>query len=151
MKVSLSKGTLEGFGRTIRISSRVRNEENKLRSLNEKPVLSIPNEKPVMPRPFPAGKWEVYRPQARNTRELAPFFIPTNAYRRLPVWTVVDGHYGEATSEITIDRGYGIHFSEYLNTIGCIKVHEKSELLWLVEQITDILDKGEKVYLEVEA
>ena len=151
MKANMSKGTLEAFGRVIRVSSRVRNEENHLRSLNEKPVESIPDKKPVMPRPFPFGKWEVYRPQARNSRELAPFFIPTNAYRRLPVWSTVDGHYGAATSEITIDRGYGIHFSEYLNTIGCIKVHEKSDLLWLVGQINAILDKGEKVYLEVEA
>ena len=143
----LAKGFMTVGDRKIRISSRVRNELNGQRALNEKPVLSIPDQKPVMPRPFPQGRWEVLDPQPRNTRELAPFFIPTTAFRVLKVWTVIDGHYGQETQNTTIDQGYGIHFSEYVNTIGCIKVHERNDLLWLVDQIKEARKTG-KVFME---
>lgn len=149
MKANLKTGKLEAFGREIKISSTVRNEINKLRTLTERPVASMPDGKPIMPRSFPAGTWEVYRPLARDSKELAPFFIPTSAFRRLPVWTVENGHYGKPTTETVIDKGYGIHFSEFINTIGCIKVHNRDDLLWLVGQINAILDRGEKVYIEV--
>jgi len=149
VKANLKEGILEAFGRVIQISSKVRNEVNKLRTLTERPVASMPDGKPVMPRSFPPGTWEIYGPLARDSKELAPFFIPTSAFRRLPVWTVENGHYGEPTTETVTDRGYGIHYSEFNNTIGCMKVHKKDDLIWLVGKINAILDRGEKVYLEV--
>ena len=144
----LTKGIMTVNGREIKISCKVRNEINGQRSLKERPVLSIPDRLPVMPRPFPVGRWEVLDPLPRATRELAPFFIPTTAYRILPVWKEVDGHYGERTNNTTIDRGYGLHYSEYVNTIGCIKIENKADLLWLVDLIVKERKVG-KVFLEV--
>ena len=145
---SLSTGYITTGDRKLKISSRVRNELNGLRKLSENPVLSIPGQKPIMPRPFPDGRWEILDPQPRTSPELAPYFIPTTAYRKLPVWTTVDGHYGEPTDKYVIDRGYGIHFSEYFNTIGCIKVEIKDDLLWLVEFIKTERANG-PLYMEV--
>lgn len=150
LEANIASGKLKAFGRTIDISCRVRNEINGLRSLTEPPLLSMPNEKPVMPRQFPKGLWQITdRPWPRVNPEKEPFFIPTDAFQELPVWTVIDGHYGEVTEEVTKDIGYGVHHSLYANTNGCLKVLNREDLLFLVKNINRCFDDKRSIFLKV--
>jgi len=145
IKADLNANKLYAWGRVIDISCKVRSEANGQRKLTESPVLSIPDQKPVMPRPFPVGVWDVFKPEPRDSPALAPFFIPTSAYQVLPVWSGQKS-YGAKTTETVIDRGYGLHFSTFFNTIGCIKIEKKDDLLFLVSKINA---ETEKIKLEV--
>ena len=150
LEASLDEGTLKAFGKTIPISCRVRNEENGLRELTEAPLLSMPDEKPVMPRRFPKGTWQVTdRPRRRVSPEKRPYFIPTDAWQELTVWSVVDGHYGEPTGECTKDIGYGLHYSAYVNTNGCLKVEKETDLIFLVSEINKCFDEKRSVFVKV--
>jgi len=105
---------------------------------------------PVMPRPFPAGEWNVYAPRERRDPYLAPYFIPTDAEQTLTVWALdKKGGYDHATDETVLDVGYGLHFSTSTSTVGCIRIFEQADLLWLVESIKACLSRGESVRLSV--
>lgn len=149
---NLKTGKLKAFGKVIDISCKVRTEENGLRLLTEEPVRSIPEALPIMPRQFPVGVWEVLEPRKRESKALAPYFIPTTAYRSLPVWSMtrIDGkeQYRNQLMVNTIDRGYGLHYSEYKNTIGCIKIENKEDLVWLVSKIKEEI-KERRLMIEV--
>lgn len=150
LEADLASGKLKAFGKTIDISCRVRNEINGLRELTETPLLSMPDEKPVMPRQFPKGLWQVTdRPRRRVSPEKRPYFIPTDAWQELAVWSVVDGHYGEPTKEVTKDIGYGLHFSAYVNTNGCLKVENEADLTFLVAEINKCFDEKRSVFVKV--
>jgi hypothetical protein len=108
------------------------------------------NKPPVMPRPFPFGDWNVYMPLPRHDKYLAPYFIPTSAEQFLPVWALDEnGGYDHATAEKVLDLGYGLHFSTSTTTVGCIRIFEEADLLWLVENIKKRLALGEHVKLSV--
>jgi len=108
------------------------------------------NKPPVMPRQFPAGVWKVYAPRPRNDKYLAPYFIPTDAEQFLPIWSLDEnGGYDRATSDKVLDIGYGIHFSTSSTTVGCIRIYEIDDLLWLVKKITEQLAGHERVQLSV--
>jgi hypothetical protein len=47
--------------------------------------------------------------------------------------------------------GYGLHCSTSRTTLGCIKIIEKEDLLWLVDQISERLNEGKIVEMEVTA
>ena len=145
----MDKKELLAFGRKIRFSCNVRNELNGLRKLTEKPLLSLPAGKPVMPRTFPKGEFTVGKPRPRTDDARRPFFIPTSATRTLPVWSVVDGHYGTPTDEYTEDIGYGLHFSRYENTEGCLKILSVEDLLFLVDSINKCLKEKTIIKLKV--
>lgn len=149
MIADMDKKELSAFGRKIRFSCNVRNELNGLRKLTEKPLLSLPAGKPVMPRTFPLGEWNVEAPRARTDDARRPFFIPTNAFRMLPIWTVVDGHYGTPTEKFTKDIGYGMHFSVYENTEGCLKILSVDDLLFLVDSINKCFREKTSIKLKV--
>lgn len=105
---------------------------------------------PVMPRPFPEGTWGIYKPRARHDPYLAPYFIPTDAEQILPVWELDEnGGYDHATAHMVLDMGYGIHFSTSRTTVGCIRIYEESDLLWLVHVINERLLTGKGVQLIV--
>jgi len=134
----------------------VRNELNGKRHLHDplqvvKAMSEDPYHKPpVMPRPFPAGRWGVYKPRARSNPYLAPFFIPTDAEQILPIWALDEnGGYDHETSEHVLDIGYGVHFSTSRTTVGCIRIMAESDLLWLVHVINERLMAGHSVSLTV--
>jgi hypothetical protein len=145
MIANLDKGTLTAFGRNIKISCVVRNDINGWRKSHEV-VKSIPEGLPIYPRQFPKGVWDVGKPLSRTDPYLAPYFIPTNAYQYLPIWTLDDGCYSEKTEKTTRDMGYGLHYSTSNTTQGCIRIMKKGDLLWLVEKI---LESKEPVTLTV--
>lgn len=148
MKYKSNSHELEAFGRTISVSCDVRNEVDGRRHADQV-VYSMPENKPYQPRQFPKGVWNVGRPVARNDPYKRPWFIPTDAFRVVNVWELKDGKYAHITDEVTTDVGYGLHYSESGNTLGCLKITNESDLLWLVDQICKSLDKGEKITLEV--
>jgi hypothetical protein len=139
---------LYAFGRVLPVSCDVRNEVNGRRQATEL-AYSIPEKLPYQPRQFPKGLWEVGRPVARQSKDLAPYFIPTDAWQDLPVWDVVDGKYTHPTDQKTKDMAYGLHYSEWATTLGCIKLESKADLLWLVAEINGKLNGGLKVFLNV--
>lgn len=139
---------LYAFGRVIQVSCDVRNEVNGRRHETEI-AKSLPDEHPYQPRQFPKGLWSVSRPLARESKWLAPFYIPTDAWREMPIWAIEDKRYKAPTDKTTIDRGYGLHYSESPTTLGCIKIESRDDLLWLVDQINNKLNAGLKVFLDV--
>lgn len=146
---NLKTGKLTGFGKTINISCVVRNEVNGWRKKNEV-IVSIPENKPIMPRQFPKGEWIVSMPVPRKDPYLAPFFIPTNAFQFLPIWSLDNKkNYDKPTDILTKDIGYGLHYSTSNTTQGCIRILKQDDLLWLVTNIIDALNNENTVSLLV--
>ena len=142
--------------RDIPASSNVRNELNGQRKLHDPEEVIYPmthdryNTSPIMPRTFPKGLWRVYKPRIRNCKYLAPYYIPTDAEQYLPVWVLDDKlGYAYPGDGMILDIGYGIHFSTDYTTAGCIRVHNKHDLLWLVETIEDLLESHKDITLSV--
>jgi hypothetical protein len=109
----------------------------------------MPNGNPYMPRIFPKGVWEVGFPIPRYSRELAPYFIPTTAWQEVPIWNTKLGSYVSPSDIMDKDTAYGIHYSEFVNTLGCIKVRNQPDLVELVKAIKECYKRKEKVYLHV--
>jgi len=130
----------------IPVSNIVRNELNGLRKTDQV-VRTIPDRLPYYPRPFPVGEWEVYDPIEKDINDdyLYPFFIPTNAWQMVDIWSTNNGGYYEKTGRQAKDSGYGLHYSESNTTLGCIKIVNKADLLYMVEEIRLALSLGEKV------
>jgi hypothetical protein len=148
----LTEGYLDIDGaKLIRCSSNVRNEINGLRKPHEI-VYSIPARKPYQPRSFPVGTWKVYPSVEKDKIKdpyLYPIFIPTNAYRDLPVWSIKDGKYESPTDETVRDYGYGLHYSTSLTTLGCIRIHTEADIRMLAKLVDNALRADEEVILEV--
>lgn len=136
---------IQGDGRNIAYSCIVRNELNGERG-GQDVTHSMPDGKPYMPRRFPKGVWTLGRPVKKTDPYTAPWFIPTDAWQNLPVWSIDEhGFYGKPTGEMIKDVGYGLHCSTSRTTLGCIKLLDLKDLLWLVDQ----LNKGTVITLEV--
>ena len=148
MKWMQGSTDLEAFGRVIPVSCDVRNEVNR-RRLEAQVVYTMPDHIPYQPRIFPIGVWEVGTPRPDGDPYKAPFFIPTNAWRMVKAWDTEGGRYTKATDRSIKDSGYGLHFSTSNTTLGCIKILNKNNLLWLVDQINARLSVGEKLLFEV--
>lgn len=134
---------------SIPVSCTVRNLDNGWRKPHEV-VRTIPGNKPYNPQIFPVGKWKVYRPLRKTDKYMAPFFIPTNAYRFVDVWKLDDhGHYLEPAGYQEKDEGYGSHYSESNTTLGCLKYMRKADLLLLANLINYEYDIGGECWLEV--
>jgi hypothetical protein len=133
--------------------SKVRNELNKLRGAGEV-VKTEPEEHPYYPREFPTGIWTVGAPLPREVPYLSPFFIPTDAWQMVDTWeTAKDSRgvttYSRKTGKQYRDSGYGLHYSTSGTTLGCIRIGDRADLLWLVAEIERALKAKEKVTLEV--
>ena len=134
----------------------MRNELNHRRPDPKRPaqdevVRTYPdNIHPYMPRIFPEGVWEVGWPAKRTHPYKAPYFIPTNAYQFLPEWQLdEDGGYLRKTDHLVCDKDYGLHCSSSVTTLGCVRIHHRKDLLFIVEAINDFLSRGEQVYFDV--
>lgn len=139
---------LTAFGEQIECSCIVRNELNELRGRAEV-VYTMPGDHPYYPRRFPVGRWTVGDPVARTGRYLAPYFIPTDAWRFVDLWNIVDGKYKSSTGQLVKDIGYGLHYSESRTTLGCVKIHDKQALKTLVNQIIEAHEAKEEIIFEV--
>jgi hypothetical protein len=146
----------KGFKRNIKADCIVRNELNGWRKLHIKKevILGITQNPypgpPVMPREFPKGRWEVYSPLPRTGGYLAPYFIPTDAEQYLETWDLDEnGGYNKPNGGKILDIGYGLHFSTSNTTVGCIKIHEKDDLIWLKNLVEEHREEGQRVWLEV--
>ena len=149
MIANLKTCKLVAFGKTIDIACIVRNEVNGWRKKNEV-IKSIPSGKPIQPRTFPKGTWNVSMPVTREDPYLAPWYIPTNAWQFLPIWSLdAKGNYKAPTDIIVKDTAYGMHTSTSNTTQGCIKVLHMDDLLWLVTKIIDAIENKQKVTLIV--
>lgn len=133
---------------SVECSCNVRNEINGLRKPTQI-VRTMPHNNPYMPRIFPKGVWIIGIPEPRTAIDRAPYFIPTNAYQFLPVWDIANGAYVQPSTLQDKDEGYGIHFSEYETTLGCVKIEDKNALLTLVQDIVNAQRNGDIVYFEV--
>ena len=139
---------LVAYGNVIPCSCIVRNEINNRRHPTEV-VYSIPDKAPYQPRPFPTGTWNVSMPQSRTDRYTEPYFIPTDAFQILPVWDINDEGYVRKSTRWTKDAGYGLHYSGSDTTLGCIRIHERTDLLTLVKNIIVSIRAKERVVLYV--
>lgn len=150
MTITWKQGSSELWynNKMIPCSCNVRNELNGLRGMDEI-VRTMPGGKPYMPRIFPKGMWKVGVPVIRDTPELSPYFIPTDAYQMLPIWNTLNGNYVSPSNVMEKDTAYGIHYSEYKNTLGCIKVRNMKDLIELVSEIKKCLQRKEDVYVTV--
>jgi len=142
----------------IKADCDVRNELNVRRALHsKKQVIYAMTEDPhnndgkgypVMPRTFPTGRWNVTKPRARTDPYRAPFYIPTDAEQYLDVWELDEnGGYDHVTCKSVLDIGYGMHFSSSKTTVGCIRIHDESDLMWLVHAINERLLAGHSVHI----
>jgi hypothetical protein len=139
---------LEAFGRVIPCLCDVRNEINGRRH-DYQVVYSIPDDKPYQPRVFPVGVWQVAPPKEKTDPYMAPWFIPTNAMQKLPVWELKDKKYFKPTEQIIRDWGYGLHYSTSGTTLGCIKIINLEDLEWLVQEIHIAFLEKKDIFLEV--
>lgn len=149
MEADLKKGVLTAFDNALEISCIVRNEINGWRKLDQI-VRSIPDNRPIQPRTFPKGLWTLGKPEPKSDPYMAPYFIPTDAWQYMPIWELDgDGHYKKATTKMTKDRGYGLHYSESGSTQGCIKIVTVTDLIWLVNTVVTHQAQGDVIKLEV--
>jgi hypothetical protein len=133
------KETLNAFGRDIEVSNFVR--------LNRTgaPIFTRNNEA-VKPQQFPLGRWKATDPLTRTASDLAPWYIPTDAWQMAEEWSLTkSGFYYKPTGRLVRADAYGIHYSELDFTWGCIRVCVMADLVWLVTQIQETLNEIAKV------
>lgn len=128
----------------IPVSCEVRNELNGRRG-GQDVTHTMPGGQPYMPRVFPKGIWTLGKPVAKTAPYTAPWFIPTNAWQMVEVWSVDrDGFYEKGTNRFVKDEGYGLHCSTSRTTLGCLRIEKVEDLEWIVKIL-----KLEPVTLEV--
>ena len=137
----------------LQIISNVRNELNGYRKLTEN-VVYTENEDgsqgvAYMPRRFPLGKFKIVAVLPKTNPYEAPEFISTDACQEVEEWTVVDGHYGEATGNMVMDYGYGLHNSTSNTTLGCGHIIQVADRAALTAVLIPLLNSNEECYLEV--
>ena len=141
--------------KTISVTCDVRNELNKRRSLDEKPVYSENKDgtqgAPYMPRMFPIGIWKVVAIIPKTQEYEAPEFISTDAHQLVNIWSVVDKHYGKDTGFQVMDHGYGWHNSTSMTTLGCGKMQFFKERADLTAAIRECWSRKEEVFIDVRA
>jgi len=159
IKYSHTVGILGVLDKTMEASCVVRNElgigkDERPLHIPEQVIYAMTGNRydkiPYMPRPFPCGIWQVFMPQERKSKFLAPYYIPTNAKQYCDVWELdAEGGYKQVTFDKVLDHGYGLHFSESRTTLGCIKIHTKDDLVTLVGLIRATILQNQVVTIEV--
>ena len=139
---------LTAFDKEISCRCDVRNGLNYRRKADQV-VYTIPDKEPYQPRIFPKGTWVVGTPLERTDSYLAPFYIPTNAWQPVNVWEVKNGLYVKKTDKTVADKAYGLHHSTSNTTLGCIKIMNLQDLLWLANMVAETIKNGNGVWFEV--
>ena len=139
---------------SIPCSCTVRNLENGWRKENEV-VRTIPDGLPYSPQIFPVGAWNItgVRKIENDDPEFnykEPYFISADACQEVSVWELDSrGNYLVETRRKVIDRAYGLHFSQSRTTLGCIKIEDRNDLLFLANIIMLEIKSGQSCLLEV--
>ena len=156
MQFSHSGEILRAYGGAYRATCHVRNELNGERKLHVKKevVYAMTGDRgdkiPYMPRRFPLGRFEVFKPQERSSRFLKPLYIPTKAKQLVTVWELDEnGGYDHATTERVMDHGYGVHCSEDPNTWGCIRMNSPTDIYSLCNKLFMTFRQEEPVFIDV--
>lgn len=162
MKLHFDGHTIEWFmgcvSGSMLADSVTRNELNERRPLGYAPQVvhamtgNQYDKIPIMPRSFPVGTWDIWgiREKPPENTAMWPFFIATEAFQALPAWDLdILGGYLEPSSKMIVDYGYGIHYSSYMTTLGCIRVVHENELRALVKMLRKEIKKGNKSTIEV--
>lgn len=150
---------LSAFGKDIETNGDVQNLENGLR--REKLVFSENQDgsrgQPYSPQVFPVGTWKVLSVEAVDPAHdpsgyEVPWFIRTDAHQLVDTYQeMITDHiwYGPKTGLQVMDWGYGLHYSTYPYTLGCIRVVKLEDLQWLAAEIQKIMAGGDEVRLAV--
>lgn len=153
--------TIEGFGRSVRATSIVRNELNAWRQSWE--IIRTfgstePNGLPYQPRSYPKGLWEVTRVVMMGAdTPYWPVYIDTDATQDVYVWEIKDGGYHKRTGQVVTGRGYGMHHARYKSkgewvpsttTLGCVNILDPDDAMWLSDQIKYCFTYKTHVYVE---
>lgn len=98
----------------------------------------------VMPRPYPAGTWQIYVAEATENKWMNPVKIKTRATQLVPVWsTKLDGSYDKPTGTMFSDWGYWIHFANGSHhTDGCIGVVRLEDFKDFLAMVRNALAEG---------
>ena len=148
------------FGKEIEVTNYVRNVQNGRRSLHVPKDVRLTDSidgshYPFQPSGFPVGNWKVtgvVPVTDPNDHYLNPFFIATSAVQTVNVWALDEnGGYDHETDQTTLDSGYGIHWPDPdygTTTLGCIRIVNKDDLLWLVDQIKNSSEEVEVIITE---
>ena len=137
---------------TLPSSCKVRNELNGQRR-PEEIVYTIPVEgkaMPYYPRQFPGGIFLITGVEYTDDEIYAPVKIKTTATRKVFTWELnSEKEYWYPTGRIQEDSAYWLHYTKSNTTLGCIRIHSKSDALALAKIVERELRTGEKIYLEV--
>jgi hypothetical protein len=148
----------QGMTHRVGADCNVRNELNGLRRLADdtQVIFAMTGNRydaiPYMPRQFPAGTWKLGMPVEKSPEDkyLWPWYIPTNAWQLVTVWELRAGGYFRKTSVQVQDFGYGIHYSESVTTLGCIRVAVEEDIQTLAYMVQSEIRLGKPCTLIVE-
>ena len=157
--VDLTAGTLKINEATFGISCRVRSIKSGDRKKSEvvRTVSVTPPfiGEPYDPLKFPRGTWKITAIEYQNnykfdTWTYGPVKIRTNAQQTVKIWLLdSDGDYLHETTEVTVDWGYLLHYSESSTTTGCIRFNSGYDAISVAELIEEASRNKEEVFLEV--
>ena len=179
ISLSADRQSLSAYGKVIKTSCLVRNEiATDLRLIRgmDQVVLTEPSPgAPYMPRVFPNGTWEIdlaniVKETDDPTAYIRKWWIPTNASQMVDVWLTkeCESHeeYIGKSGRIIIDKGYGIHCSGSITTLGCLRIGAQilglstdeieavnaqadADIEWFVAQLLSAYKDDKTVMLEV--
>jgi hypothetical protein len=153
-----SQNLLDAYGKQIPVSNFVRLSHDA--SGNDVVLRTSYGNVPYKPQGFPVsppGGWKVLEVKPETKQDLAPFFVATDAWQMVEEWLLTsDGKYDKPSGRMVMDNAYGIHFSVFTYTYGCIRVIYRTDLEWLVGQIQAELaelkaEKPDQSYITLEA
>jgi len=150
---------LQGFGKSFKVSCKVRNELNNLRDKDnifyttlapddDHPLGQWPGV-PSQPRIFPIGNWRITSHYKTDRTYLHPIVMITDAHQKLEKWEVKNGLYVRGTGIFVEDYALRIHWSKESDfTQGCIRIDTEEEIILFArlwdETVALISDKKDK-------
>lgn len=131
---------------------KVRNELNGWRK-KDQVVKTYPlggGREPYYPRKFPTGFWKIKTPEWTKDPEYKPVKIPTDAFRRVPLWETDRHGYKKLSDEHQTDAFYHLHFAQGSSTtLGCIRLNSAEDAAKIAKQIESEMNNGNEVWIEV--
>jgi hypothetical protein len=119
------------------VSNDVRNELNGLRQNPDQktmPPSGANDSRWYFPRVFPKGIWSILKSIPKDSPEFGKVFIPTTAMQTVPTYgsindpmPVADSHTKLTATGYQNDIGYGLHYSTYMTTLGCIRFNTQDD------------------------
>jgi len=84
------------------------------------------------PQSFPSGTWDIGNSRSVpdshiNKLALGDVFVPTTATQIVDTYGTTKPSTGDLPTNTQVDQGYGLHYSNYNTTAGCIKIGSQEE------------------------